>query len=124
MTTPLRQKLIEDLQLHGLSTRTLEMYVLAVRQLAEYYAKSPDQINEEELSGYFLYLKNVKKLAPSILTIALCGIKFFFEFTLHRRWVTFELIRPAREKKLPVVLSVDEGVPFWLAFAVYATRFA
>lgn len=108
ITTPLRQKFIEDLQLHGLSSRTQEMYVSAVRQLAEHYRKSPDQISEEELRAFFLYLKNVKKISPSTLTIALCGIKFFFEYTLHRRWVTFELVRPAREKKLPVVLSVDE----------------
>ena len=108
MTTPLRQKLIEDLQLHGLSTRTQEMYVVVVRQLADHFHKSPDQISEEELRAYFLFLKNVKKVAPSTLTIALCGIKFFFEYTLHRRWFTFELIRPAHEKKLPVVLSVDE----------------
>ena len=34
MVTPLRQKLLEDLQLHGLSPLTQEMYVAAVRQLA------------------------------------------------------------------------------------------
>jgi integrase/recombinase XerD len=108
MTTPLRQKLIEDLQLHGLSSRTQEMYVTAVRQLAEHYRKSPDQISEVELRTYFLYLKNGKKISSSTLTIALSGIKFFFEYTLQRQWVTFDLVRPAREKKLPVVLSVNE----------------
>ncbi len=108
MTTPLRQKLIEDLQLHGLSSRTQEIYVVAVRQLADHYRKSPDQISEEELRAYFLYLKRVKKISPSTLTVALCGIKFFFEYTLNRKWVTFDLVRPAHEKKLPTVLSVNE----------------
>lgn len=70
--------------------------------------KSPDQISEEELRAYFLYLKNVKKISSSTLTIALCGIKFFFEYTLQRQWVTFDLVRPARKKKPPSVLSVDE----------------
>ena len=32
-------------------------------------------------------------------TIALCGIKFFFEKTLGTRWTIFDLIRPSREKK-------------------------
>jgi site-specific recombinase XerD len=108
MTSPLRQQLIEDLQLHGLSSRTQEIYVAAVKQLAEHCRKSPDQISEGELRAYFLYLKNVKKISPSTLTIALCGIKFFFEYTLHRKWATLDLVRPAQEKKLPVVLSVNE----------------
>ena len=47
--TPLRQRMIEDLQLRGLSARTQEMYVRAVRQLADYYHTSPDRITEEEL---------------------------------------------------------------------------
>lgn len=58
--TPLRKRMIEDLQLRGLSERTQEAYVRAVRQLAEHYHKSPDRITEEELRDYFLYLKNVK----------------------------------------------------------------
>ena len=41
-------------------------------------------------------------------TVALCGIKFFFVQTLRRQWPTFELIRPAKEQKLPVVLRVAE----------------
>ena len=104
----LRQKMIEDLQLRGLAVRTQESYVQAVRQLAAHYRKSPDQINEEELRQYFLYLKNVKQVARSTHTIALCGIKFFYEHTLQRQWHTLEFARPAREKKLPVVLSMQE----------------
>jgi len=108
MTTPLRQKMIEDMQLHGLADRTQESYLLAVRQLARHYHKSPDQINEEELRQYFLYLKNEKHAARSTCTINLCGIKFFFQHTLGREWKTFDFVRPPREKKLPVVLSVGE----------------
>ena len=47
--TALRNRMIEDMQLRGFSKRTQEAYVRAVRQLAEHYHKSPDQINEEEL---------------------------------------------------------------------------
>lgn len=106
--TALRQKMIEDMQLHGLSARTQDSYVRAVRQLAAHYHKPPDQIGEEEFRQYFLYLKNVRKVSRSTCTIALCGIKFFYEQTLQRPWRTFELIRPAPEHKLPVVLSLPE----------------
>lgn len=104
----LRQKMIEDMQLHGFAERTQEAYLLAVSQLAKYCRKSPDQIEEEELRQYFLFLKNEKHAARASCTIALCGIKFFFQRTLGREWKTFEFVRPAKEKKLPVVLSVAE----------------
>ncbi len=106
--TTLRQKMIEDMQLHGFAERTQDSYLRAVRQLAVYFNKPPDQITEEELRQYFLYLKNVKKASRSTITLALCGIKFFYERTLQRQWTTLDLVRPPREKKLPVVLSVEE----------------
>jgi integrase/recombinase XerD len=108
MPTPLRQKMLEDMQLRGFAARTQEAYLLAVSQLARHYRKSPDQVDEEELRRYFLYLINEKHAARNTCTIALCGIKFFFENTLGKEWKTFELVRPPREKKLPVVLSVAE----------------
>ena len=106
--TELRKRMIECLQLRGLSERTQEMYVRAVRQLAEHYHKSPDLITEEELREYFLYIRNVKKWSRSGSTIALCGIKFFYEHTLNRDWATFRLVRAPREKKLPVILGTEE----------------
>jgi site-specific recombinase XerD len=106
--TTLRQKMIEDMQLHGFADRTQDSYLRAVRQLAAYFNKPPDQISEEDLRQYFLYLKNVKKASRSTITLALCGIKFFYERTLQRQWATLALVRPPREEKLPVVLSVEE----------------
>lgn len=106
--TILRQKMQEDLQLNGLAPKTQEAYVRAVRQLAEYHGKSPDLLNEKEIRDYFLYLKNEKQAARGSVTIALCGIKFFYEHTLKREWHAFNLIRPEKTKKLPVVLSRQE----------------
>ena len=82
--TPLRQRLIEDLQLHGLSAKTQDAYVRAVKQLAAHYDKSPDLLTEEELRQYFLYLKNEKHASPSAFTSALCGLKFSYQHTLRR----------------------------------------
>jgi integrase/recombinase XerD len=106
--TALRQRMIEDMQLHSFAERTQDSYLRVVRQLAVYFNKPPDQITEEELRQYFLYLKNVKKASRSTMTLALCGIKFFYERTLQRHWATLDLVRPQQEKKLPVVLSVNE----------------
>lgn len=104
----LRQKMTEDMQLKGLAVRTQEAYVNAVLQLSRHLKKSPDRIDEQELREYFLYLKNEKRVADSTFSIALCGIKFFYEYTLGKEWHTLQLVRPDRQKKLPVVLSTEE----------------
>jgi integrase/recombinase XerD len=106
--TPLRQRMIDDLQLRGLAARTQEMYVRAIRQLAEHYHKSPARITAEELRAYFRHLKNVKHYSRSASTIALCGLKFFSEHTLQRAWTTLTFVSPPRETKLPVLLSIAE----------------
>jgi integrase len=100
--------MIQDLQLKGYSNSTQTLYVTAVRQLCEHFTKTPGKITEEDLRAYFLYGKNVKKWSRSTSTVALCGIKFFYENTLKRPWPTLLFIRPGHEKKLPVVLSRDE----------------
>jgi site-specific recombinase XerD len=100
--------MIECLQLRGLSERTQAAYVRTVRQLSEHYHKSPDLITEAELRQYFLFLKNVKHYSRNTMTIAICGIRFFYEQTLNRNWAIFGIVRPASEKKLPVILSLVE----------------
>ena len=106
--TELRKRMIECLQLRGLSERTQESYVRAVRQLAEHYHKAPDLISEQELRQYFLFLKNVKHYSRNTMTIAICGIRFLYQDTLNRQWAIFGIVRPAPEKKLPVILSLAE----------------
>ena len=106
--TELRKRMIECLQLRGLTARTQEAYVRAVRQLATHYHKSPDLLTEEELRQYFLFIMNVKHYARSTMTVAICGIRCFYEQTLNRSWHIFDIVRPAPEKKLPVILSREE----------------
>lgn len=105
---PLRERMMEDLQLKGYSQSTQKLYISAVRQLCEHFNKPPGRITEEDLRDYFLYGKNVKRWSRSTSTVALCGIKFFFDHTIKRPWPTLLFIRPGRNKSLPVVLSQDE----------------
>jgi site-specific recombinase XerD len=100
--------MVEDMQLRGFSPRTQEAYVHAVRQLAGHFHTPPDRLTEDDLRQYFLHLTTVKHFAPASFTIALCGIKFFYERSLGREWKLLSLVRPVREKKLPVILSRDE----------------
>ena len=93
------------MQLCSLAPKTPEACLRAVHQPAVYYGKSPNQVDEEELRRYFLYLKNEKKASRSASTIVICSLKFFFGHMLGREWTTFDLVRPSRSQKLPVVLS-------------------
>ena len=70
-TTPLRQRMIEDMRLAGLSERTQESYVRTVSQLALHYHRSPDRITEEEIRQYFVHLTDVRRLARPTVTVAL-----------------------------------------------------
>lgn len=106
--TPLKQRMIEDLQLRGYSKSTQRTYVGAVQQLCNHLKKPPGQITEEELRNYFLHGKNERKWSRSTSTVAICGIKFFYENTIKRPWPTLLFIRPGFEKKLPVVLGHNE----------------
>lgn len=106
--TALRQRMVEDMQLRGLSPLTQKAYVRAVRGLAAYYHKSPDQISEEELRRYFLYLREEKHLARSTCAVALCGIKFLFEHTLQQKLPVLDRVRPKREYTQPIILSREE----------------
>jgi len=104
----LRQRFIEDLQLQGMSARTQQAYARTVRQLADHFHKSPADISEEELREYFLYVKNVKHWSRATMTQSICGIKRFFEHTMKRDWTTLDIVRPAKEKRLPVILTREE----------------
>lgn len=104
----LRQRMIEEMQLGRYAVATQEAYVHWVAELAKYYHKSPDQIEQEEVRRWFIHLTNERKLSRSSVTTALSALKFFYERVLHRAWSEFNLARPRSEKKLPVVLSVAE----------------
>ena len=102
------QKSMRALQLAGMSTRTQQCYTRSVRMLVDFYHKTPDLINEQELQDYFLHRKNVDKWSPATMRICYSGIKFFFINVLKRQWHTLELVHAKREQRLPTVLSTNE----------------
>jgi integrase/recombinase XerD len=106
--TPLRKKMLEDMQLYGLSERTQGSYIGAVKGLADHYNCSPDRLSEEQIRQFFLHLIENRKVAQSTVTVYLSAIKFFCEKTLGRSLPIFELVRPKRRRKLPVVLTIAE----------------
>ena len=106
--SPLQKRMVEDMCLCRFSARTQNSYVRAVSLLARYYRKSPDLLTDEDIRAYFVHLTCERKLARPTITIALSGIKFFYEKTLKRDWSLTGVPVPKRDKFLPVILSRRE----------------
>ncbi|MBC8355285.1 MAG: phage integrase N-terminal SAM-like domain-containing protein [Planctomycetes bacterium] len=70
---PLYSRIAEDLHLGGMSQRTHDGYLRAVRQLADYCKTAPNKITESQLRRYFLFLENEKKFAYGSLRVAYSG---------------------------------------------------
>ena len=60
----LRERMSQDLQLRGLAQRTHDGYLREVRKLACHYNLPPDQLSEQQVGDYLLYLINVCNFAP------------------------------------------------------------
>jgi integrase/recombinase XerD len=107
--TKLRKRLLEELQRRNYSAATVRGYILAVKQFAEYFDKSPDQLGAEHLRRFQLYLLQEKKLAPGTVEARMSALRFFFKKTLKRRDIRFDdLPFPKTPRRLPTVLSPEE----------------
>jgi integrase/recombinase XerD len=99
--TTLRQKLIDELEVRGLSRSTQVSYIGTVYRLAQYYHRAPDQISDHEVRGYLLHLLRERKLSRSTLIIAVSALRFFYRHVLQRPTEALETALPRMKK--PVV---------------------
>src|SRR5438132_304371 len=111
--SPLRQRMIEDMQVRNFSPHTQANYVQQIYQFARHFHRSPDALGPEEIRSYQVYLTNDKKLAPGSILIAVSALRFLYKVTLKREW-TVENVIPAPKKPqlLPFVLSPEEVLHF------------
>jgi integrase/recombinase XerD len=105
---PLRQRFIEDMGIRNLAESTQKSYVSAMRRLAGYYKRSPDELSEEEVRKYLLYVTQEKKVSASTFRQDISALRFFYTVTLNREWMIHHLPYPRVSKKLPEVLSQEE----------------
>jgi integrase len=107
--TPLRQPVMEDMQVRNFSPHTQSTCVLQLSLFARYFGKPPDELGPGEIRSYQVYLTNEKKLAPGSILIAVAALRFLYKVTLHKHWTVEDIIpTPKKPQKLPVVLSSEE----------------
>lgn len=106
--TLLRQKMIDAMQVRGLSPRTHRSYLSAVTDLAKYYHRSPDQMSGDELQAFFLYLVKERHLSPASCRLYLNALRFFYLRVLDRDSFGVRLQVPKREQRIPELLMRSE----------------
>lgn len=104
----LEKRMIQDMNLSGLSPKTQASYLNAVNRMVDHYQKSPKDLSSDDLRRYFVRLMERKKVSPSTMAVYRAGIRFLVEKTLGKHWASLELFRFKRPRKLPDILSIEE----------------
>lgn len=107
-TSPLRQRMLDDMRMRKLSTKTQLGYIRAVKRFAQYLKRSPDTATAEDLRRFQLAAID-QGMSAITLNATITGLKFFFETTLDRPELMAKMQHISVPRRLPVVLSVDEA---------------
>ena len=108
--TQLREQMIDAMTLRGFSPRTHQSYLMAVKDLARYYKRPPDQLNEDELQAYFLYLVKERGLSDASCRLYRNAIRFFYRQVLKQDAFDVQLQVPRRKQRIPELLQRAEIV--------------
>jgi len=111
--TPLRKRMIEDMQLRNLAPATQRNYIAHVAAYSRFFGKSPESLDQEAVREYLLYLLNDRKLSPEGVNQQCSALKFLYLTTLELPWNDVDFPRAKRAHHLPVVLSHEEVVQFF-----------
>jgi integrase/recombinase XerD len=107
----LTDRMRQDMQLRGLAARTQHSYLDAITGLAKFCQRPPDALatlTEDELRQFFLHLVAERHASRSTVMVYRSGIRFLVETTLRQTWPVLDLVRPAKRRTLPVVLTLAE----------------
>lgn len=114
--TPLRQRMIEDMQVRNYSPNTIEAYVRHVAFFAQHFGRSPTELGLEEIRAYQVHLVHQKKVGWSSFNQTVCALRFLYRTTLQKDWGIEHIPYAKQPKKLPLVLSQEEVRRFLGAF--------
>lgn len=110
--TPLRERMLHDMEIRNFSRNTQLSYLQQVSSFAKYFQRSPEALGPDEIHAYQVYITTERKLTPGSLSIIAAALRFLYKVTLKRDWVETEIPRPKTPFKLPVILSRDEVAHF------------
>jgi integrase/recombinase XerD len=115
--TPLRRRMIEDMELRNLAPKTIDAYVRRVATFARHFGRSPEDLGPDEVRSYLLHLVQEKHVSWSYYNQTVAALRFLYEVTLERPAAMPRIHCPKLPRKLPVVLSPDEVTRLFAAVA-------
>jgi integrase/recombinase XerD len=105
--SPLRRRMIEDMTIRKLASRTQEGYIRTIKNFASFLGRSPDTASLEDVRRFQLHLAQ-NGAHPPILNHTVSALRFFFRVTLKRHDIVEHTTFIREPRKLPVVLSPEE----------------
>jgi site-specific recombinase XerD len=105
--SPLRQRLIEDMNMRRFSRATQRNYTRDVGRFATFLRRPPDTATADDVRRFQVEQRDAGLPAPTMNSIV-AALRFFFTHTLDRPDLARKLFRVTYPRKLPVVLSPDE----------------
>ena len=102
------QKLEEEIHLRGFSHHTREEYMIRARLLMHYADCPLEELSEQDLRAYLLYLLDVKKLSAATVNVYNSAIRFLYGAILHRHLNYYDIPRLRNVYTYPTILTMQE----------------
>ena len=106
-TTPLRQRMIEDMDIRGLCEKTQKAHIRNVKHFASFLGRPPDTVTPEDLRAYQLRMTQ-DGVSASTYNVRIISLRFFFGITCGRDEMKRFMQFHRKPRKLPIVLSAGE----------------
>jgi hypothetical protein len=111
--TPLRQRMIEDMNARKLCAGTQRGHIRSCKRFAAFLKRSPETANFEDIRRFQLHLAETGVSICS-RNIIMTGLRFLFRVTLRRLDLAAEMYHLRAPQKIPLVISLQ---PHYLAGA-------
>ena len=95
--TPLRQRMLEDMETRNLAPRTRERYVEHVARFAQFHGCCPSKLGLEDVRAYLAYLAHERRLSPNARIPVSAALRFLYWVTLGRAGMAQQIPYPKQE---------------------------
>jgi len=105
--SPLRQRMIGDMTMRKLASKTQQHYIQIIKNLAVFLGRSPDTASFEDIRRFQLHVA-ASGVGVGVINRTASALRFFFRVTLGRYAIVEHTHFIHEPRKLPVVLSPEE----------------
>ena len=105
--SPLRQRMINDMNVRNFVPDTQREYIRAVKNLTIFLKRSPDTATAEELRAFQLHMTETGVRPPTINAMV-TALRFFFKVTVDKPETTRHLVFVYEPRKLPRILPPED----------------